>query len=146
VSEHCRETVPLINCDQTILNFDYIGRKKTRWCTIICKKKNQSLVDQSPLLLQNIYFVFICLFSCFLHIFQILLLSPIIGWSHGLTHATHLVIAALRATYFNFLRGGHIAGRGTAVMIGGAQRENLLDALATMFSDSSRARTGTGGA
>jgi hypothetical protein len=40
------------------------------------------------------------LFSCFLYIFQMLSLGPIIGWVHGpmcLTHETHPVIAALSA-------------------------------------------------
>jgi hypothetical protein len=51
----------------------------------------------------NNYYFKIVLFSCFLHIFQILSLCPIIGWGYEpvcLTHATHTVIAALILKYY----------------------------------------------
>jgi hypothetical protein len=46
------------------------------------------------------------LFSCFLHIFQILLLNPIIAWGHGsvcLIHKTHPVRSLWHWLYVYFV-------------------------------------------
>jgi hypothetical protein len=55
----------------------------------------------------NNYYFKIVLFSCFLHIFQILSFGPFIGWGLEpvyLTHVTHTVIAALIIIYYNKIK------------------------------------------